>query len=129
MSELRRLLLVVLVAAASACGGGDGEGVAVGGSGGALPERAAEVEGTLTSVTPGAPASVLVEAEPGVQGGRKIVLAVDADVPVARQVGEAVEAVGTDDLAQGQRVQAWVDGPVAESYPEQGRAEALLILG
>ncbi|MBS3942665.1 MAG: YobA family protein [Dethiobacter sp.] len=33
-----------------------------------------------------------------------------------------------DDLAVGQKVEAWADGAIAESFPEQAAAEKILIL-
>lgn len=33
-----------------------------------------------------------------------------------------------DDLVVGLRVEAWADGPLAESYPEQGTAKKIIIL-
>jgi hypothetical protein len=37
--------------------------------------------------------------------------------------------VTVDDLAEGQEVEAWFVGPVAESYPVQARAGKVVIVG
>ncbi len=74
--------------------------------------------------------TVLVEELPGEDGGQKISLAVPSGIPFQRSLpdGTTVPAAFAD-LAEGTSVEAWVDGPVAESFPLQGAASALLITG
>ncbi len=73
---------------------------------------------------------ILVEELPGQDGGQKISLAVPSGIPFQRSLphGTTVPAAFAD-LAEGATVEAWVDGPVAESFPLQGAASALLITG
>lgn len=74
--------------------------------------------------------TVLVEEVPGVQEGQKISLRID-EATVLRHSGDGgdPEVVTFDDLSEGDQVEAWVDGPVADSYPQQGAAAALLVTG
>lgn len=74
--------------------------------------------------------TVLVEELPGQDGGQKISLAVPSGIPFQRGLpdGTTVPAAFAD-LTEGTTVEAWVDGPVAESFPLQGGASALLITG
>jgi hypothetical protein len=74
--------------------------------------------------------SILVEEVPSVQEGEKISLGIDQDTALLRaDAGVEPEAVTFDDLSEGDQVEAWVDGPVADSYPQQGAAAAVLVTG
>lgn len=74
--------------------------------------------------------TILVEELPGQAGGQKISLAVPAGIPFRRVLPDGTTAPAAfADLAEGATVEAWVDGPVAESFPLQGAASALLITG
>jgi hypothetical protein len=81
-------------------------------------------------VTVGTPMrSVLVEETPGASaGGDKSVMRVPRDARLYRRVGGALVRIGFDDLRTGQRVEAWFDGPVAESYPTQTTAGVIVVL-
>lgn len=71
---------------------------------------------------------VLVEEIPGEQTGDKISLRIDRDTPLFREVdGGDLEPLGFDDLVEGDIVDAWIDGPVADSYPQQGTPVAVLV--
>lgn len=72
--------------------------------------------------------SVLVEEMPGTQEGDKIWLRVDQNARLLRGTEQGV-AISFDDLAEGDSVVVWVDGPVADSYPQQGAAEAIVVTG
>lgn len=72
--------------------------------------------------------TILVEELPGQDGGQKISLAVLSGIPFQRELPDGTTAPAAfADLAEGATVEAWVDGPVAESFPLQGAASALLI--
>lgn len=72
--------------------------------------------------------TILVEELPGQDGGQKISLAVPAGIPFQRALPDGTTTPAAfADLAEGVTVEAWVDGPVAESFPLQGAASALLI--
>lgn len=74
--------------------------------------------------------TVLVEELPGEDGGQKISLAIPSGIPFQRALPDGTTAPAAfADLAEGATVEAWVDGPVAESFPLQGAASALLITG
>lgn len=86
--------------------------------------------GFVTSVS-GRPdgVTVLVEADPSHPSiGDKASVAVTSSTEVRRETQGGVVAATLRDLVPGLRVQIWFDGPVATSYPVQGRAQALVIL-
>lgn len=62
--------------------------------------------------------SILVEVEPGVDGGDKIVFTVPSTAVVTR----GGEVISFDDLAEGDVATIGFDGTVAESYPGQATA-------
>lgn len=101
-----------------------------------LPNEPPGIEGVVTSVDAGgAGASVyLVEVPEAERGGEtaaefvsdKAAVTVDADTALFDADG------GTDGpvtIGVGTRVRVWFEGPVAESYPVQGRAKAVQVLG
>lgn len=120
----------------------------------AVPASEPAIRGTVTRVSPGdsvlptasagdpdAPVScppacapsrtplrtVLIEETPGPIGGAKIVLTMPTSARVLRRTEAGVAVAAFADLRVGQRVSAWVDGPVAESYPGQARGSAIVI--
>lgn len=90
-----------------------------------LPGRAPDIEGQITQIDG---SRVLVEAQPGADSGRKIWFTVDDSTTIVARRNRDLYDSALEDLAVGQRVEAWASGPMAESYPEQGTAEAILIL-
>lgn len=72
---------------------------------------------------------VLVEEVPGLQEGDKISLHVDGSTAIFREGDDGPTPATFADLAEGVLVDAWVDGPVAESYPMQAKASVLLVKG
>jgi hypothetical protein len=72
--------------------------------------------------------TVLVEAQPGVWEGEKISLRVDS-ATVLRRGSPGEDPLSFGDLAEGDSVSVWVSGPVADSYPQQGRADAIVVQG
>jgi hypothetical protein len=125
---LRVISIIMLSVLLVACGtpGTGGPSASPGESPAAvLPDRAAEITGQITQLDGN---RVLVEAQPGVDGGRKIWFTVEAATRLAERRGDDLQDTAPGDLAVGQRVEAWASGPMAESYPEQGTAEAILVL-
>ena len=92
----RLLLATLAVLVLTGCATGDGGGSPAAPASSAPPD----LVGTVTQIS--APDRVLVEEQPGVQGGRKAWVQADA---AGVTVGAAVEV--------------WISGPCAESYPEQ----------
>jgi hypothetical protein len=86
------------------------------------------VLGTITSISGSA---VLVEEDPSTAGsGEKGYFTVTEETEISRLVGgDAVAPASFEDLAVGQPVEATYAGPVAESYPTQGNAASIVILG
>jgi len=145
-SVLRSVLGMAVVLAVSGCGdGGDvhedaicSDGVACPYDQGlAAPDRAPDLEGEVTQVTTVSAVSgdvdgaVLVVAEPGVEGTAMISFSVTPATALLREGGSGLEMLADlDDVVSGLRVRAWaVDGRVAESYPGQAEAEAIMVVG
>lgn len=68
--------------------------------------------------------TVLVEEDPETHSGDKIFLRIEPETLLVGAEGP----IDFAELAIGDTVEAWVDGPVADSYPQQGRAEAVLVV-
>jgi hypothetical protein len=73
--------------------------------------------------------TVLVEEIPGglETGGQKASLTVTDRTGLFRRIAGRVVAISFADLRTGQKVEVWYDGPVAESYPLQGKARAIIV--
>lgn len=91
-----------------------------------------DIRGSVTTKTGGAGdtlGALLIEGdiEPDTAYDKASVRA-DGDTDIFRMAGgEPVEATWVD-LAEGQTVEAWFEGPVAESYPVQAYAGRILLL-
>jgi hypothetical protein len=114
---MRTTLLALALLSAAACGGG-----AAGGP--------ADIAGVVTSVSGRSDGvTVLVESDPSTpSSGAKASIAVTSATRVTRRAGSGEAAATFRDLVPGLRVEAWFDGPVATSYPVQGRARAIVIV-
>lgn len=102
----------------------------------ALPTREPEVRGVVTAVTPADAGetgserlgTLRVEENPAdSSGSAKWVLTITGNTIVLMRPGEMTEPASFQRLVIGQRVDAWVTGPVAESYPMQATASHLLV--
>jgi hypothetical protein len=73
--------------------------------------------------------TVLVEEIPGglETGGQKASLAITDSTGFYRRTATGVVAITFADLRAGQKADVWFDGPVAESYPVQTRARAIIV--
>lgn len=71
---------------------------------------------------------VLVEEVPGEQRGIKVRGTVLAGAKLYHRQGSDVRRIDFSDLRVGQRVEVWMEGPIAESYPEQGTIGTLVVL-
>lgn len=107
-------LLLLLPLAACSPRGQDGSSPRSNGS--ELPAEPPYIVGTITDLDPG---EVRIEEVPGDSAGSAKV--------VARLTG-ATQIQGAATLRVGQRVQAWLTGPVMESYPVQGTAARLVVV-
>jgi len=70
---------------------------------------------------------ILIESTPGQQAGDKSWLAISGSTRLFKQDGKLVLTITASDLAVGQQVSAWARGPIRESYPTQGDAQAVLV--
>ena len=87
-----------------------------------VPSEAPYIQGTITTVAQG---QILVEEVAAeASGSAKASLRLTNTTRILHRTGESARA---SDLRVGQRVQAWVAGPVMESYPTQGTAAVVVI--
>ncbi len=114
---MRIVLLALAMLVASACGGG-------------AANRSSDITGFITSVSGRADGvTVLVEAHPSHPSiGDKASVAVTTGTRITRRAQSGEVAATLRDLVPGLQVEVWFDGPVATSYPVQGKAQALVIL-
>ena len=102
----------------------------------ALPEREPDVRGVVTAVTPADAGetggerlgTLRIEENPAdASGSAKWVLTITGNTIVLVRPGEVTEPASFERLVIGQRVDAWVTGPVRESYPMQADASHVLV--
>ena len=105
--------------------------LAVAGCSPSVPDEDPGIRGTITTITSAASGgSILVETP---QGGQlfehdKAMVRISEDTDILRLTGDGTYEQATfDDLAEGQLVDVWFTGAVAESYPVQGTAGTVLI--
>ena len=120
-----RLLAALAAAVLLVACGDDGEeaGVDLPPATARPPDRAPDTEGSVSEVTAG---SLRVDEATGVVG--PLAARVDDATEVLRRRDGAYHEAALADIAVGDRVQVWVDGPVAESSPAQAHAEAVVLL-
>lgn len=111
-----RPVLVATLLLAAACGG--------------VTDRAADITGIVTSVSGRADGvTVLVESDPSTPfSGSKASVAVTSSAKITRRVPGGETAASAREITPGLTVEVWFDGPVATSYPVQGKALALRIV-
>ncbi|HYF75779.1 MAG TPA: DUF3221 domain-containing protein [Symbiobacteriaceae bacterium] len=120
MRTMMALALVLTMLTMVACNAG-------GSKDGGMPTEKPLVHGTITQKESD---RYLIEEKPGQQSGdMKCWFAVTEKTAVYRQNGKLVDRAAVADLAVGQKVSAWADGPVRESYPCQTSAGTMLIFG
>jgi hypothetical protein len=107
----RLLALPVVLLALAGCGGSDAA---------APPDRPPEYTGILEETD--GEGRLLVRAEGDACG---IWTAPEEGARVYRATGDGFEEIGWDELAAGETVDLWIPGPIAESCPMQGSAEAV----
>lgn len=89
-------------------------------------QSAPAIRGVVTDISGNADGiTMLVEEEPEVDMLMKASVRMDEKTPV---VGENGESTGLDAIEKGGIVEVVFDGPVAESYPLQGRALLVTII-
>lgn len=126
MKRIGRTLSAVAVCVALA-------GCAAGGP--SAPADEPDIRGVVTSVSGGETVSLRVvwtdDATIGAQAGYDAAqVAVTGDTEVlARAADGSLSAAEAADIAVGTVVEAWFEGPVAESYPVQATAGTVVITG
>lgn len=88
----------------------------------AVPEEPPSIVGVITRIDGG---RVLIEEDPAQSSGSA--KAVVRLLEVTRILDRDGRKLSADSLRVGQRVRAWFTGPVAESYPVQTAAAAIVI--
>lgn len=109
------LMAVVLLLATLFAGCGGGQTLRP-------PEGKPFISGTITQIVKD---RILIEEVPDKQEGNKCWLALSEKTKLLRAVGGGYQA-GMNVIV-GQKVDAWVSGPVLESYPCQGGADTVVI--
>jgi len=109
---MTRIVLCVLLLALAGCGGAD--------EGAGPPDRPPEYEGVLEETD--GEGRLLVRAEGDACG------IWTAPEDRARVFAATGAEIGWADLEPGARVALWIPGPIAESCPMQGAAEAVAVL-
>jgi hypothetical protein len=110
------LVVLALVAAA----------VALVGCATRLPDTPAGITGTVMSLVPGDERPVEGGAQPAGAASDKAQVAINPGTMFFDSSGNPTKASG---ITVGTKVRVWFDGAVAESYPVQGSAQAVQILG
>lgn len=110
---MRTCLLFVVVLVLGACAA-------------AAPTRPADMAGLITSVGAGA-RTILVEESRDPNTGAKASVTIDASTRIWTVAGGTFTRVAADALRVGSSVRVWFDGPVATSYPVQGKAADVAI--
>ncbi len=148
---------LLLVAVTVACASGDGEERTEAGAGDAWapPDGPADITGPLASVTtatgrecadggrdPDTPVSSddrencgdrvasgpnTVVIEEGTGRFEAAAVTLGERTELRRRTGSSYAEAAVPDLVVGTMVEVWFDGPVAESFPVQGRAGTLII--
>jgi hypothetical protein len=102
------------------------------GCGPRLPSGPPAIRGSVASVSPASATAgtILVEGRKETDTSfDKASLTIAGGVPVLRVKKDgAVEAASFADIRVGTSVEAWVDGPVRESYPVQADASCVAIV-
>lgn len=127
--RLTSMILLLLLAGIAVGCGADEETTAV-------TLGSPDIIGTITEVQPGSAGgsggsiSLEVKKTDPAASSDQYVIAITSDAPVYRQLGDEIGdigEVGFGALQAGQRVEVWLTGPVAESFPMQGQAEFVVI--
>lgn len=123
MTLLRILLVALLLPACGASGGTrqvadrpTGEPYIVG--------EITSVSVTMATPGPDGARQILIRA---LDGGNEASITVTSETPVWEEFGGGLEPSRIDRLGQGQTVSVWASGAVAESFPVQAEADAVVI--
>ncbi|MBN1320013.1 MAG: hypothetical protein JXA87_04140 [Thermoleophilia bacterium] len=95
------------------------------------PSGQPSIRGSITSVTRGSDglgAILVEEASPQGLDYDKASLRITKDTEFLRRVGADYVEITFDDIVTGMLVEAWITGPVAESYPVQAAADTVVQL-
>lgn len=89
------------------------------------PDRAPDISGTIMSVDQGS--ILVVDTEGTGSGHTQAAVSVTPTTLVFEQGPDGVEVVLEAELVSGSGADVWFTGPVAESFPVQATAEAMVI--
>ena len=112
---MRTCLLVLVALALGACA-----------PAASLPARQADISGLITSLGDGA-RTILVEESRDPNAGAKASVTIDDSTRIWTVNGQTVTRVEPGALRVGASVRVWFNGPVATSYPVQGKAADIAI--
>ena len=100
--------------------------VVLAGCASSTPTRPADMAGLITSVGTGT-RTILVEESRDPNTGAKASVTIDGSTRIWTVAGQTFTRVTADALRVGASVRVWFDGPVATSYPVQGKAADVAI--
>lgn len=95
------------------------------------PDTAPSIRGVITSVTPGADGFWVILIEETTPEGfefDKASLTITKDTEILKPAGNGYRVVTLEEPMEGLFVDAWVTGPVRESYPIQADADVVVLL-
>jgi len=95
------------------------------------PDTEPSIRGVITNVTPRADGFwVILIEETSPEGFEfdKASLAITKDTTILKPVGDGYQVVTLEEPIEGLFVDAWVTGPVRESYPIQADADVVVLL-
>ena len=95
------------------------------------PETAPSIRGVITNVTPRAEGLWVILIEETAPEGfefDKASLTITRDTEILKPVGNGYQVVTLEEPIEGLFVDAWVTGPVRESYPVQADADVVVLL-
>jgi hypothetical protein len=98
----------------------------LGGCVASAPTRPADITGLITNVG-AASRTILVEESRDPSTGAKASVTIDGSTRIWTVAGGTFTRVAADALSVGSSVRVWFDGPVATSYPVQGKAADIAI--
>jgi|SRR5665811_1323529 len=94
-----------------------------------LPDSDPGIRGVITKADSTAGSRyILVEENPAdMAGSQKASVRLTDQAKIYRRSGQGIEKINREDLASGNKVSVWFEGPVAESYPVQGTAAVVVL--
>lgn len=98
----------------------------------ALPDREPDIRGEISELRPidGSPDTIGTFVVRGSGNYDYALVIMREDTKLLFDPGDSTaRSIGAVEITDGDTVEVWFEGPVAESYPVQGTAAAIVVLG